>query len=142
MKGEKERRKRVREKMEEESSQVKLVKQEEEKKLREEEYRLRQVVDMLKAKQERGQLATDKISEFKGTLQRYIAIYNRIKEVSKEIIESTEALMADTDARIKVSKNIYPGVKIIVGGEVLITRDIRSFSQFVKSDGEVKILTL
>lgn len=116
--------------------------QEEEKKLREEEYRLRQVVDMLKAKQERGQLATDKISEFKGTLQRYIAIYNRIKEVSKEIIESTEALMADTDARIKVSKNIYPGVKIIVGGEVLITRDIRSFSQFVKSDGEVKILTL
>lgn len=123
--------------------QDQLVKlQEEEKKLREEEYRVRQVVEMLKTKQERGQLPPDKVSEFKATLQKYIGIFNRIKEISGEITIATETLTGETDARIKVTRNIYPGVKIIVGGEILITRDIRSFSQFVKSEGEVKILTL
>lgn len=116
--------------------------QEEEKELREEEYRTRQVVDLLKEKQKRGQLAADKVTEFRGILERYIKIYNRIKEVSIEIMEVTDSLRAETDARIKVTKNIYPGVKVVVGGEVLITRDVRSFSQFVKSEGEVKILTL
>lgn len=116
--------------------------QEEEKVLREEEYRVRQIVDLLKAKQEKGQLSQDKISEFKKILERYVEVYKRLKEIAVEVTKANQLLTGETDARIKVFKNVYPGVKIVIGGEVLITRDIRSFSQFVKDRGEVKVLTL
>ncbi len=61
----------------------------------------------------------------------------------KEEIEVLHSeIMAGSDARVKVSKNVYPGVTVTISDVSLTIRDTRGFCQFVREGGEVVVKNL
>lgn len=58
-------------------------------------------------------------------------------EENQEMMGLHEELMMSEDAKIKVHKDIYPGVLITIGDVSMTTKDHRSFCQFTKKGADI-----
>lgn len=62
-----------------------------------------------------------------------------LEEEAKKI---SDIIAMENSARIKVSKTIYSGVTVAISDARMTLKDERSYSQFIRRDGEVKIVPL
>ena len=62
-----------------------------------------------------------------------------LKQQAKEL----ERLISNENAaRVKVLKDIYPGVNISISDAKMTLKDQRTYSQFIRQEGEIKIVPL
>lgn len=59
-----------------------------------------------------------------------------------EFQELHRVMKSDSTGRIKISNKIYPGVTVVVSEAMMTIKDTKTFSQFYKEDGLVKISSL
>ncbi|MFA9375387.1 MAG: DUF342 domain-containing protein [Lachnotalea sp.] len=84
----------------------------------------------------------DQMSYAKKLSDEHKEIDEKIKEAQVQIDNINSALNLAHNARIKVSGKIYTDVKLTISDCVMYVREERDHCQFVKDQGEVKILTL
>lgn len=87
-------------------------------------------------------LTQDQLKYVKQLSDEYKELEQNIKEAQKEIEGIRVGLKLGNNARIKVTGKIYSDVKITISDCVLYVREERDHCQFVKDQGEVKVLTL
>lgn len=115
--------------------------EDEEKELLKEEQKIKQVIDLMKGKQKKGQLTADQILTFQKSLMNYSEINKKLEEIQGTQEKLNHEIINTKNARVKVTKVIYPGVKVVVSGEFKITTEEAQFCQFLKQNGEVKRLS-
>ncbi len=87
-------------------------------------------------------LTQDQLKYVKQLSEEYKELEQNIKEAQKEIEGIRVGLKLGNNARVKVTGKIYSDVKITISDCVLYLREERDHCQFVKDQGEVKVLTL
>lgn len=116
---------------------------EELKTLQAEEYRTRQLLELMKAKQKQGTLTKEHVAALPKTIQHYTELKERIETIDKEIMD--EAFNIDEsieNARIVVRDKMYPGVTISIAGEYATVHEMARFCKYIKQGGEVKRISL
>ncbi|WP_427338676.1 DUF342 domain-containing protein [Caloranaerobacter sp. DY30410] len=64
---------------------------------------------------------------------------NQLETLKKQLISIEEKMKAQTNGKIKVEKEIFPGVKITIGNSVMFIREKLGPCTFMNVDGEIKI---
>lgn len=116
--------------------------EEENKRLTAEENKLRQVLEAMKQKKEKGQLTPDRFEILQKAAVSYGELKTRIEALDKELSACYEEVAETEDARIIVRNIVYSGVKLMVGGEFTITNSEYHFCKFVKDWHEIKRISL
>lgn len=87
-------------------------------------------------------LTQDQMKYVKQLSEEYKELEQNVKEAQKEVEGIRVSLKLGNNARVKVTGKIYSDVKISISDCVMYVREERDHCQFVKDQGEVKILTL
>ncbi len=90
----------------------------------------RKMIDVFQVKKKRGQLTVDKVVEFQKILQEYSEIEKRLQKIQPELDQMYECMDGVKDARVKVWKDIHPGVKLVIDEEVLYVMNTEHYCQF------------
>lgn len=89
-----------------------------------------------------AKFTNDQMKYIKQLTKEYKELEQKIKENQSELEGISLALNLAHNARIKVSGKIYTDVKVTISDCIMYLRDEQEHCQFVKEQGEVKILTL
>ena len=116
--------------------------EEESKRLTAEENKLRQVLEAMKQKKEKGQLTPDRFEMLQKAAVSYSEVKNRMEAVDTELSACYEEMAETEGAQIIVRNIVYSGVKLMVGGEFTITNSEYHFCKFVKDWHEIKRVSL
>lgn len=105
--------------------------------------RLKPLLVMYGKKASMGEkFSRDKVIEIQKLANTCKEMEDTLKSEIEELSALSEVFELETSARIKVTGTIYPGVKLVISDSMLLMRDERSFCQFVREDGEIKIYSL
>lgn len=116
---------------------------EELKTLQAEEYRTRQLVELMKAKQKQGALTKEHVAALPKTIQHYEELKEHIENINEEIMDASFNIDESIEnARIVVRDRIYPGVTISIAGEYTTVHEKTGFCKYIKKGGEVKRISL
>ena len=100
---------------------------------------LNQIMTALRKKQEiEGKLAPDKVELQQKTMRNLVMIEKDLTEQKNELEQLRQQLGEDVNARVRVSGNIYVGVKLIFGEQNYFIKEKRTFCQFVKDKADIK----
>ncbi len=111
--------------------------------LQAEEYRTRQLLELMKAKQQQGTLTREHMAALPKTIQHYTELKERIEAIDSEIMdESFNIEDSIENARIIVKDRMCPGVTISIAGEYSTIHDMDRFCKYVKQGGEIKRISL
>lgn len=88
------------------------------------------------------QLSKDKLEYVQKLAQHFKEEQEALKALKEELEILHAEIKAGSDARVKVSKNVYSGVTVTISDVSLTVRDTRAFCQFVREGGEVVIKNL
>lgn len=84
----------------------------------------------------------DQMSYAKKLSEEYQDLVKKMKEAQVQIDNISASLNLAHNARIKVSEKIYADVKLTISDCVMYMREERDHCQFVKDQGEIKVLML
>lgn len=87
-------------------------------------------------------LPKDKLEYVQKLAQHFKTEQEKMKAVKEELSVLHSEIRAGSDARVKVSKDVYPGVTITISDVSLTVQDTRAFCQFVQEGGEVVVKNL
>lgn len=87
-------------------------------------------------------MTNDQLKYVKQLSVEYKELERNIKDAQNEIEAISVALTLANHARVKVTGKIYSDVKITICDCIMYVREEREYCQFVKKQGEVKILSL
>lgn len=87
-------------------------------------------------------LTNEQMGYIKQLSEEHKELEQKIKDSQNEITNINLSLNLARDARIKVSERIYSDVKITISDCVMYVREERDHCQFVRDQGEIKILML
>ena len=90
----------------------------------------RKIIDVFQVKKKRGQLTVDKVVEFQKILQEYSEIEKRLGQIQPELDQMYECMDGVKDARVKVWRDIHPGVKLVIDEEVFYVMSTEHRCQF------------
>ena len=111
--------------------------------LQAEEYRTRQLLELLRAKQQQGTLTKEHIAALPKTVQHYTELKERIETIDNEIMEDSLNIEDSIEnARIVVRDRMYPGVTISIAGEYSTVHEMARFCKYIKQGGEIKRIPL
>jgi len=97
----------------------------------------------LRKKQElSGTLDPEKQKMLQNTMRSLIMLEQLIAADIKELGECRLQLTEDSNARIKVFNNAYPGIKFVFGEQYLFLREKYSYCQFMKVGADIESLPL
>lgn len=100
---------------------------------------LSQMLTLLRKKREtEGSLNEEKTQLLQKTMKNVILLENNLKEMKTEYAELSEKVSETDDARIKITRTIYPGVRIEIYDSVYFIRDKNDYCQYVRKEGEIK----
>ena len=100
---------------------------------------LNQIMTALRKKQEiEGKLTPDKVELQQKTMRNLVMIEKDLTEQKNELEQLRQQLGEDVNARVRVSGNIYVGVKLIFGEQNYFIKEKRTFCQFVKDKADIK----
>lgn len=100
---------------------------------------LNQIMTALRKKQEiEGKLTPDKLELQQKTMRNLVMIEKDLTEQKNELEQLRQQLGEDVNARVRVSGNIYVGVKLIFGEQNYFIKEKRTFCQFVKDKADIK----
>ena len=104
---------------------------------------LSQLMTALRKKQElSGTLDPEKQKMLQNTMRSLIMLEQLIAADIKELGECRLQLTEDSNARIKVFNNAYPGIKFVFGEQYLFLREKYSYCQFMKVGADIESLPL
>lgn len=104
---------------------------------------LNQMLTLLRKRQEtEGRLDEEKTKLFQKTMKNVIQLDSQMKEMRAEHEELNEKITETDDARIKITRTIYPGVKLEIYNTVYFIRDKNDYCQYVRQEGEIKRINL
>jgi uncharacterized protein len=87
-------------------------------------------------------LSTDQMNYMKQLTDEYKALRQKMKDNQSEIDGIILSFELANNARIKVLERIYSDVKLTISDCVLYVRDERDHCQFIKDQGEIKMIML
>ena len=100
---------------------------------------LNQIMTALRKKQEiEGKLAPDKVELQQKTMRNLVMIEKDLTEQKNELEQLRQQLGEDVNARVRVSGNIYVGVKLIFGEQNYFIKEKRTSCQFLKDKADIK----
>lgn len=112
-------------------------------KLGENKIQLNQVLTALTKKQAaEGGLSQDKKELQQKTMRNMLMLERDLTEQKNEYEELKNQLSEDSNARIKVLKNIYVGTKLVFGDQSYFIKEKAGFCQYTKERAEIKWHTL
>ena len=104
---------------------------------------LSQLMTALRKKQEMfGTLDPDKQKMLQSTMKNLIMLEQLIASDIRELAECRTQLTEDSNARIKVFNNAYPGIKFVFGEQYLFLREKYTYCQFMKVGADIESLPL
>lgn len=104
---------------------------------------LNQMLTLLRKKQmTEGGLNAEKTQLLQKTMKNVILLENSLKEMRAEYAELNEKVSEADDARIKITRTIYPGVKLEIYDCIYFLRDKNDYCQYVLKEGEIKRINL
>lgn len=100
--------------------------------------KMAQLVELFKQKFEAGKLTADKVEVYKKTLPEMQIVRNEMLSSHEELEQLSQELVGNDDAYIEAVRDVHPGVRMIIGGDMKIVNAGYSHCRFKKTDGEVK----
>lgn len=105
--------------------------------------KLNQIVTTLRKMQQSGvTLDAAKLEMLQKTTRNMIMMEQNIKDMRARLDEATQLISDDENARIKVERIAYPGVRLLFGDVSLFLKDRADHCQFVKKGADIKSLPL
>ncbi|MDD6571027.1 MAG: FapA family protein [Thermoflexaceae bacterium] len=105
--------------------------------------KLNQIVTMLRKKQEAdGKLDADKLDMLQKSTRNLILTEHDMTVKRNEFNELNNLVSEDSNARIKVSRTIYSGTKLIFGDTYMFVKNKYDYCQFLKSGADIKSIPL
>jgi len=97
------------------------------------------IIEVYKGKQQKGKLPSDKIIEFQQLLTEYSELDKRLKQISPELDHIYESLNGVRNSQVKVQREIHPGVKLVIAGEMFyVMKEDRRCRYYLGDDRLVK----
>jgi hypothetical protein len=105
--------------------------------------KLSQIVAVLRKKQEQtGVLEPDKQEMLQKTTRSIILAERDISQKRSEFNELSQLVSEDENARIKVSRTMYAGVKVVFGDAYIFIKNKYDYCQFVKSGADIRSIPM
>jgi uncharacterized protein (DUF342 family) len=102
-----------------------------------------QILALVKKKKDMGEtLSPDKIEFIQASSKTNEYLNNKLNEAQTRLQILKSEINDDNNGRIKVAGTIFPGVKIEIGRLLYYVRSELTYCQFIKEDGEIKILSI
>lgn len=67
-------------------------------------------------------------------------LIKELESINKQIADIEEKIKTQTNGKVIVEKEIFPGVKIIIGNSIMFVREKLEACTFINVDGEIKII--
>ncbi|MBQ4069132.1 MAG: DUF342 domain-containing protein [Lachnospiraceae bacterium] len=100
------------------------------------------VVEMFKKKKEAGKFDKSKLTVYIKAIEEFKTLTQEIEQLNKENEEILNEMGAYEDACVKVIRDIYPGVRVIISDEHYVVNNAISHCKLKKEQGMVKIFPL
>lgn len=105
--------------------------------------KLNQIITMLRKKQEAdGNLDADKLEMLQKSTRNLILAEHDMTVKRNEFNELSNLVSEDSNARIKVSRTIYSGTKLLFGDNYMFIKNKYDYCQFLKSGADIKSIPL
>lgn len=104
--------------------------------------KMSQIMDMLKKKALLGQLDSEKAVLYKKSIGDIGTMQRELKGMEDEFDKLSSELTGNANASVAVSRDIFPGTKVVVGGEIRFINEQLCHCRFKKQSGEIKSLPL
>ncbi len=111
-------------------------------KLTEDKSRNEMLVKALRKKQEMGILEPEKAAAIPEFTKSVILCDAKIKSLSKEYDDGNELLEENKNAKIRVVKSIFQGVKVVIAGDFILIHSEVSHCQYKKDRAEIRAFPL
>lgn len=105
--------------------------------------KLSQIVTVLRKKQEMtGELEPDKQEMLQKTTRNMLLMEKDMIQKRNELDNLTQLVSEDVNARIKVGRTMYTGVKVVFGDTYIFIKNKYDYCQFVKSGADIKSIPM
>lgn len=105
--------------------------------------KLSQIITALRKKQEiEGQLDPDKLDMLQKSTRNLILSDHDLSSKRAEFDKLSQLVNEDSNARIKVSRTMYSGTKMIFGDTYMFVKNKFDYCQFLKSGADIKSIPL
>lgn len=106
--------------------------------LKEEHAKVSQIVELLRKRQEMlGKLDPDKALALQKALKNLIEVNAKLMEYKTEYKDAVLEIQENFNAKIRVTHDIFPGVKIVILNDFLIINETASHCQYQKLNNEI-----
>ena len=100
------------------------------------------VLEVYKKKKEAGKLDKSKLPMYIKSVENFKNLSEEIDKLNEEMAELFEQMGTYKDACVKVTRDIYSGVRVIVSEEHLVINQSLSHCKFVKEREMVKAVPI
>lgn len=105
--------------------------------------KINQIIAVLRKKQEvEGTLEPDKVDLLQKSTRNLILTDSEMSNKRKEMEALNQLISEDTNAKIKIQRTIYPGVKIMFGDSYIFLKNKYDYCQFVKQGADIKSIPM
>lgn len=105
--------------------------------------RLYQLVTSLRKKQDAdGSLSSEKQQTLQTTMKNMLLLEKDLSQKKKEYEELKNAILEDSNARIKVSGTAHNGTKLVFGDQFMYLKQKYDHCQFIKDRADIKSMLL
>ena len=105
--------------------------------------KLRPIVATYSKKMKQGEtLSKEQVVYIKQLAVQMQTLQGEISPLKQEAEELQQLISNENAARVKVSKTIFPGVNLSISDAKMTLKDERTFSQFIRQEGEIKNVPL
>lgn len=101
-----------------------------------------QILTVMRKKRDMGVLEEEKLPMLAQLTKNIILNDSEIKTKKAEIDSCEKLLQENTNAKIRVTKSIYPGTKVTVAGDYILIHKEIIHSEFKRIKSEIKVLPL
>lgn len=96
-------------------------------------------IQILKKQHEKGSLSEEKFVTLKQLLSKNKEMSRELQQFKEDFQDLDEKLESLTGGKIKVNGTVYPGVKIIIGNEILFVRKALKHCSIYRVGGEIVV---
>ncbi len=105
--------------------------------------KLSQIIANLRKKQEvQGKLDPERLDMLQKSTRNLILTEHEMNTKRKEFDELNKLVSENDNARIKISRTIYPGTKLVFGDTYMFLKNKYDYCQFIKSGADIKSIPL
>lgn len=105
--------------------------------------KLKPIVTTYSNKMKQGEaLSKEQMTYIRKLALQLQSLQGEVVPLKQQVKELERLISNENAARVKVLKDIYPGVNISISDAKMTLKDQRTYSQFIRQEGEIKIVPL